>query len=251
MYSFITLFYKEILRFWKVALQTVLAPVITAFLYLPIFSYAGAHKAEIYPGIHYIVFLVPGLAMMSMLQNAFSNSSSSLIQSKLTGNLIFIMLPPFSHSQFFLAYTLASIVRSLFIGLAFILASLFLTSLPLAHLGWIIAFSFLGCFGLGALGIIAGIWAEKFDQLATFQNFIIFPLTFLSGVFYSIHSLSPFWQNLLIYNPIFYMVDGFRYGFLGYGDVNPWLSLSVVMGTVIFLTIFTLFLLKSGYKLRK
>lgn len=251
MQSFLTLFYKEILRFWKVALQTLLAPIVTAFLYLPIFSYVGAHRADIYPSISYITFLVPGLAIMSMLQNAFANSSSSLIQSKLTGNLIFILLPPFSHIQFFLAYTLASVVRSMLIGLAFILASLLLTPLPLAHIGWIILFSFLSCFSLGAFGLIAGIWAGKFDQLATFQNFIIFPLTFLSGVFYSLPNLPPFWQSILIYNPIFYMVDGFRYGFLGYSDVNPWISLGAVTATIIFLTIFTLFLLKSGYKLRK
>ena len=251
MQSFLTLFYKEIRRFWKVALQTLLAPIVVAFLYLPIFSYVGAHKADIYPGVSYVAFLVPGLAIMSMLQNAFSNSSSSLIQSKLTGNLIFILLPPISHIQFFLAYTLASVVRSILIGLVFILASLFLTSLPVAHIGWIVLFSFLGCFSLGIFGLIAGIWAEKFDQLATFQNFIIFPLTFLSGVFYSLPNLSPFWQTLLIYNPIFYIVDGFRYGFLGYSDVNPWISLGAVTTIVIFLTVFTLFLLKSGYKLRK
>ena len=250
MVSFLTLLYKEVLRFWRVAFQTVLAPVITSLLYLLIFSHALSQKVNIYPTTSYIAFLVPGLAMMSMLQNAFANTSSSLIQSKVTGNLVFILLPPFSYFQFFAAYTLAAIVRGLAVGLGIIVASCLITPLPLSHLGWIIIFGFGCCCGLGILGIIAGIWAEKFDQLAAFQNFVIMPLTFLSGVFYSIHTLPPFWQTLSIYNPIFYMIDGFRYGFLGYSDVSPWLSLSVVAGTVISLAVLTLFLLKSGYKLR-
>jgi ABC-2 type transport system permease protein len=250
MISFLTLLYKEILRFWRVAFQTVLAPMITSLLYLLIFSHALSQQTSIYPNTSYMAFLVPGLAMMSMLQNAFANTSSSLIQSKITGNLVFILLSPFSYLQFFAAYTLAALVRGLAVGIGIILASCMVTPIPFAHIVWILIFGFFCCSGLGILGIIAGIWAEKFDQLAAFQNFIIMPLTFLSGVFYSIHNLPPFWQALSVYNPIFYMIDGFRYGFLGYSDVDPWLSLCVVASTVISLTALTLFLLKSGYKLR-
>jgi ABC-2 type transport system permease protein len=250
MIGFLTLLYKEVLRFWRVAFQTVLAPVITSLLYLLIFSHALSQQNSIYPNTSYIAFLVPGLAMMSMLQNAFANTSSSLIQSKVTGNLVFILLAPFSYLQFFAAYTLAAIIRGLAVGIGIILASCVITPIPFTHIFWIVVFGFFCCSGLGILGIIAGIWAEKFDQLAAFQNFVIMPLTFLSGVFYSIHHLPPFWQTLSIYNPIFYMIDGFRYGFLGYSDVSPWLSLYIVAGTVISLAVLTLFLLKSGYKLR-
>lgn len=251
MHSFLTLLHKEIRRFGKVGLQTIIAPMFTALLYIPIFSYALTQNVSIYPEINYITFLIPGLVMMTMLQNAFSNSSSSLIQSKLTGNLIFILLPPFSHGQFFLAYTLASVVRSFLIGIGIILISLLSTSFPKMDIAWVFIFALVCNFGLGTFGIIAGIWAEKFDQLATFQNFIIFPLTLLSGVFYSIQNLPPFWQNISHYNPIFYMIDGFRYGFFGHSDASPWLSLSIVTVATAFLTTLTLFLLKSGYKLRQ
>ena len=250
MISFLTLFHKEMLRFLKVAFQTVLAPVITALLYLLIFSHALSQKADMYPGVHYMAFLIPGITMMSMLQNAFANTSSSLIQSKVTGNLIFILLSPISSLQFFAAYTLAAVLRGIAVGSGIILVGYFVAPITCTHIVWVIIFAVFCCCGLGILGIIAGILAEKFDQLAAFQNFIIVPLTFLSGAFYSIHNLPPFWQTVSTYNPIFYMIDGFRYGFFGHSDVGPWLSLSVVAATVISLTVITLFLLKSGYKLR-
>jgi ABC-2 type transport system permease protein len=251
-----TLLYKELLRFWKVAFQTILAPVITALLYLLIFSHALAGTVRVYEGrVAYTAFLIPGLVMMSVLQNAFANSSSSLIQSKITGNLIFILLPPLSPLEIFGAYVLAAMGRGLVVGAGVFLVTLwfaptgFLAGFP--HPLWTLAFACLGSAILGTLGLIAGIWAEKFDQLAAFQNFVILPLTFLSGVFYSIHSLPPFWQSLSHFNPFFYMIDGFRYGFFGLSDVAPETSLLVVGGCALGLSLVTLILLQRGYKLRQ
>jgi len=250
MTGFSTLFYKEILRFWKVSFQTILAPVLTALLYLLIFSHVLEGHVQVYPGVRYTSFLVPGLAMMSLLQNAFANSSSSLIQSKITGNIVFILLPPLSHLEFFGAYVLASAVRGVVVGLGVFVITAMFVPVPVQNLFWVVAFALLGSGILGTLGIIAGIWADKFDQLAAFQNFVIIPLTFLSGVFYSIHSLPPFWQQVSHFNPFFYMIDGFRYGFFGVSDVSPYLSLAIVGGSLLALSFATLSLLKCGYKLR-
>ncbi len=250
MTGFYTLFYKEILRFWKVSFQTILAPVLTALLYLLIFSHALDEHVQVYPGVRYASFLIPGLAMMSLLQNAFANSSSSLIQSKITGNIVFILLPPLSHLEFFGAYVLASAVRGVVVGFGVLVITASFVPVPVQHLPWIIAFAVLGSALLGTLGIIAGIWADKFDQLAAFQNFVIIPFTFLSGVFYSIHSLPPFWQQVSHFNPFFYMIDGFRYGFFGVSDVSPFLSLTIVGGSLLALSFATLSMLGRGYKLR-
>jgi ABC-2 type transport system permease protein len=250
MTGFSTLFYKEILRFWKVSFQTILAPVLTALLYLLIFSHVLEDHVQVYPGVRYTSFLIPGLAMMSLLQNAFANSSSSLIQSKITGNIVFILLPPLSHLEFFGAYVLASTVRGAVVGLGVFVITAMFVPVPVQNLLWVAAFALLGSAILGTLGIIAGIWADKFDQLAAFQNFVIIPLTFLSGVFYSIHSLPPFWQQVSHFNPFFYMIDGFRYGFFGVSDVSPYLSLAIVGGSLLALSFATLSLLKRGYKLR-
>jgi ABC-2 type transport system permease protein len=247
--GFSTLFYKEVLRFWKVGFQTVAAPVLTALLYLLIFS----HVLEAYVkvnGVAYTAFLIPGLVMMSVLQNSFANSSSSLIQSKVTGNIIFVLLPPISYQEFYAAYVLAAVVRGLVVGTGVLLATMGFASLDFVAPFWILVFALLGGAILGSLGVIAGIWAEKFDQLAAFQNFLIMPLTFLSGVFYSIHSLPAFWQQLSHWNPVFYMIDGFRYGFFGVSDVSPWHSLAVVGTCFVVLAVMTLNFLQSGYKLR-
>jgi ABC-2 type transport system permease protein len=250
MRGFPTLFYKELLRFWKVSFQTILAPMLTALLYLLIFSHVLEKQVQVYDGVSYTAFLVPGLAMMTVLQNAFANSSSSLIQSKITGNIIFILLPPLSHVEFFLAYMLAAIVRSLVVGFGVFAITLWFVAVPLKYPLWVLSFALMGSGILGTMGIIAGIWADKFDQLAAFQNFIIIPLTFLSGVFYSIHSLPQFWQVASHFNPFFYMIDGFRYGFFGVSDIAPDLSMVVVANCFVALSLITLWLLKIGYKLR-
>ena len=250
MSGFPTLLYKELVRFWKVGVQTVAAPVLMALLYLLVFAHALEGRMQVYDGVGYSAFLVPGLVMMSVLQNSFANSSSSLIQSKISGNLIFILLPPISHVEFFCAYVLAAIVRGLTVGLCVLAVTAWFVDLPLASPIWIVAFALAGSAILGALGLVAGIWADKFDQIAAFQNFIILPLTFLSGVFYSIHSLPPFWQGLSHLNPFFYMIDGFRYGFFGTSDFSPQASLAVVGLSLLALSAAALGMLKSGYKLR-
>lgn len=250
MTGFQTLFYKEWLRFWKVSVQTVLAPVLTALLYLLVFGHALSGRVDVYPGIEYTTFLIPGLTMMSVLQNSFANASSSLMQSKMQGNIVFVLLPPLSHREFFMAYLLAAIGRGVVVGSGVLLATLWFVDLPLAHPLWVLLFGIAGSAVMGALGIVAGIQSDKVDQLAAFTNFIILPLTFLSGVFYSIHSLSPFWQTVSHFNPVFYMIDGFRYGFFGVADTSPGLSLAIVGGSFAALSWLTLLLLKSGYKLR-
>ena len=248
--GFQTLLYKETLRFWKVATQTVAAPILTALLYLLIFGHVLEGRIEVFPGVSYTAFLIPGLVMMSVLQNAFANSSSSLIQSKITGNLVFILLPPLSHWEIISAYVLAAVVRGLVVGAGVFIATAWFGHLSFVAPLWILVFALLGAGILGTMGVIAGIWAEKFDQLAAFQNFLIMPLTFLSGVFYSIHSLPPFWLTVSHFNPFFYMIDGFRHGFFGQSDISPWTSLAIVSVFFTALAAIAVNLLKRGYNLR-
>ena len=248
--GFQTLLYKETLRFWKVATQTIAAPILTAMLYLLIFGHVLEGRVEVYPGVSYTAFLVPGLVMMSVLQNAFANSSSSLIQSKITGNLVFILLPPLSHWEIISAYVLASVARGLAVGAGVFTITAWFADLHFAQPVWIFVFALTGSAILGTMGVIAGIWAEKFDQLAAFQNFLIVPATFLAGVFYSIHSLPPFWQAVSHFNPFFYMIDGFRHGFFGVSDVSPWTSLGIALVFFAALSAFAINMLSRGYKLR-
>ena len=252
------LFYKEVLRFWKVGFQTVGAPVLTSVLYLLIFGHVLEDHVKVYDGVGYTAFLIPGLVMMSVLQNAFANSSSSMVQSKIMGNLVFLLLTPLSHWSWFFAYTLSAVVRGMAVGMGVLLATalfvwqssaLNFSLLPQQPL-WALVFAFTGAAMLGALGLIAGLWAEKFDQMAAFQNFIIMPMTFLSGVFYSIHSLPDFWQRVSHINPFFYMIDGFRYGFFGQSDVSPWLSLGIVGVSLLIISAVAVNLLRIGFKIR-
>ncbi len=248
--GFRTLFYKESLRFWKVATQTIAAPVVTAMLYLLIFGHVLDGRVEMLDGVSYTAFLIPGLVMMSVLQNAFANSSSSLIQSKITGNLVFILLPPLSHAEILSAYVLASVLRGIVVGFGVFVITAWFAHLSFVAPLWIVVFAFLGAAILGTMGVIAGIWAEKFDQLAAFQNFLIMPATFLAGVFYSIQKLPPFWLAVSHFNPFFYMIDGFRYGFFGQSDVSPWTSLAIVSVFFAVLAAIAVNLLKRGYNLR-
>ena len=249
MTGFRTLLYKEVLRFWKVSFQTIAAPVLTSLLYLLIFSHVLDAHVQV-NGVPYAAFLIPGLVMMSILQNAFANSSSSLIQSKVTGSVVFVLLPPISYVEFYLAYAGAAMLRGLMVGLGVLVMTAWFAPLSFVAPGWILVFAMLGGGVMGSLGMIAGIWAEKFDQLAGFQNFLIMPLTMLSGVFYSVHSLPGFWQQVSHLNPVFYMIDGFRYGFFGASDVAPVTSLAVVVMSFFVVALVTLALLRRGYKLR-
>ena len=245
-----TLFYKEVLRFWKVSFQTVAAPVLTAVLYLLIFGHVLEDHVKVYGSISYTAFLVPGLVMMSVLQNAFANSSSSLIQSKIMGSLVFVLLSPVSPLGWFVAYVGSSIVRGLAVGLGVLVVTVVFARPGMVAPLWVIVFAVCGAGLLGTLGVIAGLWAEKFDQMAAFQNFLIMPMTFLSGVFYSISSLPPFWQTVSHLNPFFYMIDGFRYGFFGISDVSPWISLSLVAVSWLVVSAIAIHLLRIGYKIR-
>ena len=244
-----TLLYKEVLRFWKVGFQTVAAPVMTALLYLLIFSHVLDSQVQV-NSVRYAAFLIPGLVMMSVLQNAFANTSSSLIQSKVMGSVVFILLPPISYIEFYLAYVVAAMARGLMVGVGVLAVTGWFAPLTFVAPAWILVFAIIGGGIMGSLGMIAGIWADKFDQLSGFQNFLIMPLTMLSGVFYSIHSLPPFWQRVSHFNPVFYMIDGFRYGFFGVSDAAPAMSLAVVGVSFLVVASITLAMLRSGYKLR-
>lgn len=248
--GFYTLSAKEIWRFLKVTLQTVFAPVLTVLLYLLVFSSVLSEHVQVYAGVSYASFLIPGLIMMSILQNAFANSSSSLFQSKMTGNIVFVLLAPISDLEFFMAFVVAAIARGLVVGSGVLLASIWFAPLPVYDYWIVLGFAILSSAALGALGVIAGLWAEKWDHVAAFQNFIILPLSFLSGVFYSVNNLPPFWQKLSHYNPFFYMIDGFRYGFFGTADSAVGMSFLVLSLFMIFVSIWCLWLLRIGYHLR-
>ena len=245
-----TLFYKEVMRFWKVGFQTVGAPILTAVMYMLIFGHVLQDQVKVYGTVSYTAFLVPGLVMMSVLQNAFANTSSSLIQSKIMGSLVFVLLTPLSHWAWFVGYVGASVVRGLVVGCGVFIVTVWFAPPAFAQPLWIVVFALMGAGLLGALGLIAGLWSEKFDQMAVFQNFVIMPMTFLSGVFYSIHSLPPFWQTVSHMNPFFYMIDGFRYGFFGVSDVSPWLSLAIVGTAWLVVSGIAVNLLRIGYKIR-
>ncbi len=245
-----TLFLKETRRFLSVLVQTVLTPVITALLYLLVFGHVMDERFEIYAGVSYTAFLIPGLIMMSVIQNAFANTSSSVTQSKMMGNLVFVLMAPLSAFELFIAYIGAAVLRAMLVALGLYAVGWMITPLPLAHPLFMLALLVLASAALAVLGLIGGILADKFEHLSAFQNFFIMPLSFLSGVFYSIHSLPPLWRDLSHYNPFFYMIDGFRYGFFGVGDAAPLLSLMVVGGFTLAISTLCLLMLRSGYKLR-
>jgi ABC-2 type transport system permease protein len=215
-----------------------------------IFGHVLEDHVKVYDAVPYTAFLLPGLIMMSVLQNAFANSSSSLVQSKIMGNLVFLLLTPLSHWHWFFAYVGASVARGLLVGAGVFVVTVYFGRPDFAYPLWIVLFAVLGAAMLGALGVIAGLWSDKFDQMAAFQNFVIMPMTFLSGVFYSIHSLPPFWQTVSHLNPFFYMIDGFRYGFFGVSDVSPWLSLGIVSTALIVVSTIAVNMLRTGYKIR-
>ena len=248
--GFYTLFKKEVLRFWKVGVQTVFSPMITTLLYFLIFSYVLQDRVQVYADVSYVQFLVPGLMMMAMIQNAFANSSSSIIQSKVTGNLVFILLPPLSNLELYLAFVLAAALRGVLVGISVFVVAYFFVEVPVHNLGAILGFGVLASAVMGAFGVVAGVWAEKFDQIAAFTNFFVVPLSFLSGVFYSVQELPGFWRTVSHLNPFFYMIDGFRAGFLGHSDVPMALSFAVISGFLVVLSAAVLLILNRGHRLR-
>ncbi|HEX4895262.1 MAG TPA: ABC transporter permease [Solimonas sp.] len=249
--GFTTLLYKEIKRFWSVLGQTVTAPVITALLYLLVFAQAMQGRAMVYPGVSYTEFLVPGLVMMTVIQNAFANTSSSLIQSKIMGNLVFLQMAPLGPLEWFAAYLVAALVRTLLVAAAMLAVTLPFVPLPVAQPLVLLAVFLLSAGSLAAVGMIAGIVSQKFDHIAAFTNFFITPLSFLSGVFYSVHALPAFWYQASHFNPFFYMIDGFRYGFFGHADVPIASSLLWCGGFFGVSAAVCLWMLMTGYKLKK
>lgn len=246
----IALLKKETLRFVKVAVQTILAPVISSLLFLLIFAYLLEGRLEPHPGMSYTAFLIPGLIMMTLQQNAFANSSSSLTQSKITGNLVFLLLSPMKPWEWFAGYIGGAVLRGLACGLGVWVAALFFIPLTVHSVIWTLLFAVFACVALGTLGFIAGLWAEKWDHVSAFQNFLINPLTFLAGVFYSVNQLPPVWQAISHLNPFFYLIDGFRFGMYGVSDVSPWVSLAISASAVTGLTWLTLALIARGWRLK-
>ena len=245
------LFIKEVRRFYSVVVQTVFAPVVATLLYLLVFGQVLETQIETYSGLSYSQFLIPGLVMMAILQNAFSNSSSSLIQSKMHGNLSFVLLSPISPLEFYVAFVAASVVRGVVVGLGILVVGMIGFDLSWQSPLWVMVFAILSAAMMGGLGVLAGIISDKYDHLAAFQNFVIMPLTFLSGVFYSIHALPDVWQQVSHFNPFFYMVDGFRYGFFEQSDVSVYLSLAVTTLFLVLITAINLILLRKGVKIRQ
>ena len=250
--GFFTLLKKEVMRFWSVLGQTVSAPVLTALLYLLVFAQALQGRLVAgYDGVSYTQFLLPGLIMMTVLQNSFANTSSSLAQSKVNGNIVFLLMAPLGPWEFFFAYVGAALFRALLVAVAMLVVAMPFVQLPMNAPLALLAMFLLAGASLAVLGIIAGVVATKFDHLAAFSNFIITPLSFLSGVFYSVHSLPPIWFKASHLNPFFYMIDGFRYGFFGHSDVSIWISLAWAAGFFAAMSSLCLWMLMSGFRLRR
>jgi len=248
--GFFTLYQKEILRFFKVAIQTIISPLVSALLFLMVLSLAIGNERTGALGLPFITFLAPGLIAMQIIQQAFSHTSSSIMIAKIQGNIIDILHAPLSAAEVTLAIILAAVTRSFIIAIVSILVFSFVTELKFYNFYYIFIFTFLGSFILGAIGIVVGLWAEKFDNMASATNFIIVPLSFLSGTFYSIKRLPETLQIISEWNPFFYMIDGFRYGFLGVSDgsIEFGLSYLVILSCLIWFASY--FLFKKGYKIK-
>ncbi|GAV19902.1 ABC-2 type transport system permease protein [Mariprofundus micogutta] len=246
-----TLFLREIRRFLKVKMQTIITPALTAILYLMIFRYAMGERQV--PGleIDYFTFLVPGLAMMAMMQNAFANTSSSMIMGKVMGMHIYLLMAPLSAIEVVFAFLAAAVVRAVVVATVFLTVLIPFVDLSLLHPGVILLYGISGSIIMGGLGLISGMWAKDFDNVAMITNFVIMPLTFLSGVFYSVKQLPEIWQQVNTFNPFFYLTDGFRFGFLGLGDTDPFASISIVLGSVIITILACWSLWYNGWRMKE
>ncbi len=245
-----TLFLKEVRRFSKVWLQTVLSPLVTTSLYFLVFGVALGSRLREISGVPYIQFVVPGLVMMTMIRDSFLNTSSSLFQSKINGTITDILVAPIGAFEMVLAYVGAAMIRAIIVGTLVYLVALSFTWFPLHHIGWTLFFAIFVPATLALLGMIAALWAQKFDHLAIFPNFVLLPLAFLGGVFYSIDLLPEPWNTVSRLNPLLYMVNGLRYGFLGVADVSPVTSAGVVLVSFLMVLGAASALLRSGYNLR-
>lgn len=245
-----TLVKKEVGRFMSVYTQTIVAPVITTLLFYAVFALAFGGVARTIGDIPYMAFLAPGLVMMTMVQNAFANTSSSMVIAKVQGNIVDILMPPLSSAELYWGYIIGGVTRGLCVGAVVIVVIHFFVGLQIHSIGHIFIFAVLGNMMLSSIGLAAGIWSQKFDHIAAVTNFIVTPLTFLSGTFYSISQLPAIWHTMALYNPFFYMIDGFRYGFIGHADGNVWIGMAVLVGANVLLSVLTLWMLRTGYKIK-
>ncbi len=245
-----TLYMKEVRRFLNVYTQTLLAPLVTTLLFLAIFTLALGGAGRQVGGVDYAVFLVPGLIMMSMMQNAFANTSSSLVIAKVQGNIVDILMPPLSATELTLGICGGGVTRGMLVGLVVMSVMWLFVPYTIHNPLFILYHGFMASLMLALLGMIGGIWSEKFDHIAAVTNFVITPLSFLSGTFYSIERLPPDWQFIAHFNPFFYMIDGFRYGFIGYADGALWTGMAVL--ALVNLSLWTLAhrMLATGYRLK-
>ncbi len=246
-----TLFLRETRRFMKVKMQTIVAPALTAILYLLVFRYAMGARSVPGMGVDYFTFLIPGLVMMSMLQNAFANTSSSLIMSKVMNVHIFLLMAPLSAVEVVAAFLAAAVVRALVVASVLLAVLAPFVSLGFPHIGLILLYGVCGSILMGGLGLIAGMWSKKFDDMALINNFVIMPLTFLSGVFYSVKQLPLFWQHVNRFNPFFYLIDGFRYGFIDVGDTDPTMAAWVVLAASAICAVACWYLWRRGWRLKE
>ena len=247
---FVTLYIKELRRFTKIPGQTILAPAATTLLFMVIFSTAIGSSRNEYILTDFKSFLFPGLIMMTIIQNAFMNNSSSILMSKVQGNIVDLLMPPISNFQIIVSFILVGVTRGLTVAIAAAIFMLPFVQIEIYSFTVVLFFAVISSAILSLIGLLTGIWADKWDHLGTIDNFIIIPLSFLSGTFYSIKILPEFIQKLSLFNPFFYMIDGFRYGFIGSSDVNIMTSIQILILCFIILLFFSYLILQSGYKLR-
>ena len=245
-----TLVKKEVGRFLNVYMQTIIAPVVTTLLFYTVFALAFGGITQMIGEIPYLVFLAPGLIMMTMVQNAFSNTSSSIVISKVQGNIVDVLMPPLSATEIYIGFILGGLLRGLCVGLCAGIVMALFVPIHIHSIPYIIGFAVMGTMMLASLGLAGGIWSEKFDHIAAVTNFLVTPLTFLSGTFYSIERLPEVWQTVAHYNPFFHMIDGFRYGFIGQADGSPLAGLIFLAVINILLMVVCLRMLKTGYKIK-
>lgn len=245
-----TLAERETKRFLAVWTQTLMAPLVTSALFLSIFTLAIGPARGAVMGVPFLQFLAPGILMMTVIQNAFANTSSSIVISKVQGNIVDTLMPPLSAGELVLGYLAGGIVRGLAVALAIGLGILLVLGIPIAHPLWALIFVLLGSAMMGAVGIVAGVFANKFDQMAAITNFIVTPLAFLSGTFYSVAALPPVLYEITHVNPVFYLIDGVRFGVLGVSDSSPWLGLTVCSATTLVISLMAWSMFRTGYRLK-
>lgn len=245
-----TLYLKEVRRFATVATQTVLAPMVTTLLFLAVFVLALGHAVDKIGDVAYMTFLAPGLIMMAIAQNAFANTASSLLISKIQGNIVDLLMPPLSPLERTVGMAAGGLSRGLVVGVATWLAMVPFVPMPVAHPFYVLFHALAASLLMSLLGVLAGVWAEKFDHMAAITNFVVTPAAFLSGAFYSSQRLPEFWQKVAHANPLFYMIDGFRYGFIGHADGSLGAGIAVMAGANLVLLWLAHRLFASGYHLK-